>query len=46
MYKLLIHNWRAKVICVILALMWWLVWKELVHAGFIDQLITGTVPRS
>ncbi|HSI86244.1 MAG: hypothetical protein ACAI35_11005 [Candidatus Methylacidiphilales bacterium] len=46
MRKLLLHNWQAKAISLVLAVMWWIVWKELVQAGFIDQLITGTIPSS
>ena len=46
MRKLLLHNWKAKVICLVLATMWWIVWKELVYAGFIDQLLSGTIPTS
>jgi hypothetical protein len=36
------HNWQAKLVSLLIALVIWAYVKNLVQPGFLDQLMTGT----
>jgi YbbR domain-containing protein len=41
--NLLSHNWQAKLVCFLIALVIWAYVKNLIQPGFLDQLLTGTI---
>jgi len=42
MKSIFLHNWQAKAISFLLAVILWLALKELQAPGTIDQIFTGT----
>jgi hypothetical protein len=42
MKNLLFHNWQAKLISFVIAVVIWAYLRNLVQQGFIDQIVTGT----
>lgn len=40
------HNWQAKLVCFVIALIIWSALKNKLEPGAFDQIISGTVPTS
>ena len=45
MKNLLLHNWQAKLVCLLIALTIWIYLKNHDQPGFIDQLVTAVRPH-
>lgn len=44
--KRLLNNWQAKLVCLVIAVILWLAFKNKLEPGAFDQIISGTVPTS
>lgn len=43
--RVLIHNWKEKLLCFTIALLIWTYIKNEIEPGIFDQLLTGTLNK-
>lgn len=46
MKETVFDNWQAKVGCFLAAIVLWLLLKETIDPGTLDQILTGTMPNT
>lgn len=42
----LLHNWQAKLVCFVIAVILWAALKNKLEPGVFDQVISGTLPTN